>query len=85
MFLQLNLLKILLYIAPFRFPSREEVLNYVIRVTKNQLKKQPRTLIVVGAYSIGKEWVYLAISKEMGVRQKYFFVCRIYIFSEYYS
>ncbi|KAK4757144.1 hypothetical protein SAY87_007271 [Trapa incisa] len=52
----------------YKFPSRDEVLNYVVRITKNQLKKQPRTLIVVGAYSIGKEWVYLAIAKDLGVK-----------------
>jgi DNA cross-link repair 1A protein len=43
------------------------VLSYVVRVTKSSLKKQPKTLVVVGAYSIGKESVYLAISKALGV------------------
>lgn len=51
----------------FRFPSKEEVLNYVVKITKNHLKIHPRTLVVVGAYSIGKECVYLAISKALGV------------------
>ena len=51
----------------FRFPSKEAVLSYVVKITKNHLKKQPRTLVVVGAYSIGKECVYLEISKELGV------------------
>ncbi|KAK9225306.1 hypothetical protein WN943_010347 [Citrus x changshan-huyou] len=52
----------------YKFPSKEDVLNYVVRVTKNCLKKQPKTLVVVGAYSIGKESVFLAISKALGVK-----------------
>jgi len=51
----------------FRFPSKEDVLNYVVKITKNHLKIHHRTLVVVGAYSIGKECVYLAISKALGV------------------
>ncbi|KAK6267043.1 hypothetical protein QUC31_017880 [Theobroma cacao] len=52
----------------YKFPSKEDVLNFVVRVTNNYLKMQPKTLVVVGAYSIGKECVYLAISKSLGVK-----------------
>ncbi|KAL8127395.1 hypothetical protein AgCh_014347 [Apium graveolens] len=52
----------------YRFPLKEEVLNFVVKVTKNILKKKPKTLIIVGAYSIGKESVYLAISKALMVK-----------------
>lgn len=52
----------------YKFPSKKDVLNFVVRVTKNHLKRQPKTLVVVGAYSIGKECVYVAISKELGVK-----------------
>ncbi|KAF7135955.1 hypothetical protein RHSIM_Rhsim08G0037700 [Rhododendron simsii] len=52
----------------YRFPSKEDVLSFVVRVTQNFLRKQPKTLIIVGAYSIGKECVYLAISKALGVK-----------------
>ncbi|KAI4348406.1 hypothetical protein L6164_009133 [Bauhinia variegata] len=52
----------------YKFPSKEDVLNYVVKITKNHLNMQPRTLVVVGAYSIGKECVYLAISKALGVK-----------------
>ncbi|XP_065869324.1 DNA cross-link repair protein SNM1 [Euphorbia lathyris] len=52
----------------YKFPSKEYVLNYVVGVTKEFLKRQPKTLVVVGAYSIGKECVYLAISKALGAK-----------------
>ncbi|TKY62951.1 DNA cross-link repair protein SNM1 [Spatholobus suberectus] len=52
----------------YRFPSKEDVLDYVVKIAKNHLKLHPRTLVVVGAYSIGKECVYLAISKALGVK-----------------
>ncbi|KAK9669803.1 hypothetical protein RND81_13G155200 [Saponaria officinalis] len=52
----------------YRFPSKEEVISFVVRTTKACLKKQPRTLIIVGAYSIGKESVYIAISEALKVK-----------------
>jgi hypothetical protein len=50
-----------------RFPPQEDVINFVVRTAQRYLKKQPKTLIVVGAYSIGKENVYLAISQALEV------------------
>ncbi|ERN06358.1 DNA cross-link repair protein SNM1 [Amborella trichopoda] len=52
----------------YRFPLKEDVVNFVVRITKSSVAKQPKTLIVVGAYSIGKEHVYLAISEALGVQ-----------------
>ncbi|KAH9626137.1 hypothetical protein KSS87_006815 [Heliosperma pusillum] len=52
----------------YRFPSKEEVASFVVKTTKACLKRQPRTLIIVGAYSIGKESVYIAISEALKVR-----------------
>ncbi|XP_077250172.1 DNA repair metallo-beta-lactamase family protein isoform X2 [Tasmannia lanceolata] len=52
----------------YRFPSKEDVVGFVVRIARNSLAKQPKTLIVVGAYSIGKEHVYLAISEALGVQ-----------------
>jgi hypothetical protein len=50
-----------------RFPPQEDVIDFVVRTAKRHLQKQPKTLIVVGAYSIGKENVYLAISQALEV------------------
>ncbi|XP_078154833.1 DNA repair metallo-beta-lactamase family protein isoform X3 [Carex rostrata] len=55
----------------YRFPSKEEVIDFVVRTTRKYLQKQPKTLIVVGAYSIGKERVYLAISQSLQNLNKY--------------
>ncbi|KAJ8431901.1 hypothetical protein Cgig2_013649 [Carnegiea gigantea] len=52
----------------YRFPSKEEVLSFVVRTTKACLKRQPRTLIIVGAYRIGNECVYIAISEALKVK-----------------
>ncbi|XP_020593099.1 DNA cross-link repair protein SNM1 [Phalaenopsis equestris] len=49
------------------FPAKDDVLAFVVRTTVKFLSKHPKTLIVVGAYSIGKEPVYLAISQALGV------------------
>lgn len=57
----------LLNMVNCRFPPQEDVIDFVVRTAQSYLKKQPKTLIVVGAYSIGKENVYLAISQALEV------------------
>ncbi|MCO5605800.1 hypothetical protein L7F22_059984 [Adiantum nelumboides] len=51
----------------YRFPLQKEVIKYVVEVTHTALKKNSRTLVVVGAYSIGKERVYLGIAEALNV------------------
>ncbi|TKW04151.1 hypothetical protein SEVIR_7G090400v4 [Setaria viridis] len=51
----------------YKFPPQEDVIDFVVRTARRYLTKQPKTLIVVGAYSIGKENVYLAISQALDV------------------
>ncbi|KAM0902516.1 hypothetical protein ACQ4PT_019252 [Festuca glaucescens] len=51
----------------YKFPPQEDVIDFVVRTAQRYVKKQPKTLIVVGAYSIGKENVYLAISQALEV------------------
>ncbi|XP_039132982.1 DNA cross-link repair protein SNM1 [Dioscorea cayenensis subsp. rotundata] len=52
----------------YRFPPKEDVVNFVVRTTRKYLEKQPKTLVVVGSYSIGKEHVYVTISQALGVQ-----------------
>ncbi|KAF3631608.1 DNA cross-link repair protein SNM1 [Capsicum annuum] len=52
----------------YRFPSKEDVLEFVVGVTRRYLNNHPKTIVVVGAYTIGKEQVYLAISQALGVK-----------------
>eukprot|EP01018_Ginkgo_biloba_P017842 Gb_02140 [translate_table: standard] len=52
----------------YRFPPQKDVINYVVKVTKNALLRDTKTLVVVGAYSIGKERVYLGIAEALGVQ-----------------
>lgn len=52
----------------YRFPPQHDVINYVVKVTKDVLSRDPKTLVVVGAYSIGKERVFLGIAKALGVQ-----------------
>ncbi|KAL6650684.1 hypothetical protein ACP70R_009609 [Stipagrostis hirtigluma subsp. patula] len=51
----------------YKFPPQEDVIDFVVRTAQRYLQKQPKTLIVVGAYSIGKENVYLAVSQALEV------------------
>uniref|UniRef100_A0A0E0DDJ7 DNA repair metallo-beta-lactamase domain-containing protein n=1 Tax=Oryza meridionalis TaxID=40149 RepID=A0A0E0DDJ7_9ORYZ len=66
---QINLLYLdTTYCNPkYKFPPKEDVIDFAVRTAKRYLQKEPKTLIVVGAYSIGKENVYLAISKALQV------------------
>lgn len=54
--------------SKYRFPLQKDVIDYVVKVTKNVLSRDPKTLVVVGAYSIGKERVFLGIAKALGVQ-----------------
>mgnify|MGYP002775673565 FL=1 len=51
----------------FRFPLQNAVIKFVVQVAQAALKKNKKTLIVVGAYSIGKERVYLGIAEALNV------------------
>lgn len=51
----------------YNFPLQEDVIDFVIKVTSTTLKRNPKTLVAVGAYSIGKERVYLGIAKALNL------------------
>ncbi|KAG0586268.1 hypothetical protein KC19_2G077400 [Ceratodon purpureus] len=57
------------YCSPkYNFPLQEDVIRHVVRLTTAALARNPRTLVTVGAYSIGKERVYLGIAKALKLK-----------------
>lgn len=49
------------------FPLQDDVIQFVIAKALNQMKRNRRTLVVVGSYSIGKERVFLSLAEAMKV------------------
>lgn len=54
-----------------RFPLQEDAIDFAVKVAKDALSQNSRTLIVVGAYSIGKEKVYLGLAEALKVIYAY--------------
>lgn len=52
----------------YDFPSQEEVIEKAIEITKVTLQRCPKTLVVCGTYLIGKEKVFLGISKAIAAK-----------------
>nr|CAD7610837.1 unnamed protein product [Timema genevievae] len=44
------------------FPSQSDTIARVIEVTESNLRVEPRTLVLCGSYTIGKEKVFLAVA-----------------------
>ena len=52
------------YCSPrYDFPPQEDVVSFVVGVALERLSKDPKTLIVCGAYTIGKERIYTSKSE----------------------
>lgn len=45
--------------SSYTFPSQKEVLDLSVSLSLSALQENPKTLIVVGSYTIGKEKVFL--------------------------
>lgn len=51
--------------SSYTFPSQKEVLDLSVSLSLSALQENPKTLIVVGSYTIGKEKVFLAIAETV--------------------
>ncbi|CAM9394798.1 unnamed protein product, partial [Scytosiphon promiscuus] len=50
------------------FPDQQEVLAQAAKLVRMELQRDPKTLFVVGTYSIGKEKVLEAVARAAGTR-----------------
>nr|XP_040032477.1 DNA cross-link repair 1A protein isoform X1 [Gasterosteus aculeatus aculeatus] len=69
------------YCSPeYAFPTQQEVINFAANTAFELVTLNPRTLVVCGSYSVGKEKVFLALAEVLGSkvclsRDKYNTMC----------
>ncbi|CAL1538841.1 unnamed protein product, partial [Lymnaea stagnalis] len=52
----------------YAFPAQSEVINFVVSLVLKHISDHPSTLIVCGAYTIGKEKIFTAIAKILDTK-----------------
>ncbi|XP_070847019.1 DNA cross-link repair 1A protein [Chaetodon trifascialis] len=57
------------YCSPeYTFPRQQEVINFAASTAFELVTLNPRTLVVCGSYSVGKEKVFLALAEVLGTK-----------------
>ncbi|XP_038070829.1 DNA cross-link repair 1A protein-like [Patiria miniata] len=57
------------YLDPqYDFPTQSEVMEFTAQVAVNAVRRNDRTLLVCGTYTIGKEKIFIAIAKALGCK-----------------
>lgn len=60
---------VLRYCSPeYTFPSQQEVIQFAVNTAFERVTLNPRTLVVCGTYSVGKEKVFLGKGQTLLVR-----------------
>ncbi|KAM6898455.1 DNA cross-link repair 1A protein [Lycodopsis pacificus] len=55
------------YCSPeYTFPRQQEAINFAVNTAFERVTLNPRTLVVCGSYSVGKEKVFLALAEVLG-------------------